>query len=139
MRRIASGPWNGSCSWFDEQNGELLSQVFPGFMALWKNTLWREPLTHALYWYLGACDRGVGVGVDTGVILAQTALELLARTYCVKDRKMVSPIAFKPRALNAADKLRLLTSSLSIPREIPPSLRLCSQRRERSGRTAWRP
>jgi hypothetical protein len=122
MRRTAGGPWNGSYSWLDKRHSELLAQVFPGFVTLWKNATWREPLTHALYWYLGASDRGVGIGNDTGLILAQTALELFAWTHCVQDRKMVSPGAFKPRALTAADKLRLLASSLGIPKEIPPVL-----------------
>lgn len=119
LRITADGSWNGSFSWFDEHHGELLSQVFPGFMTLWTNALWRQPLTHAIYWYLGACDRRVGIGVDTGLILAQTALELLAWTYCVLDRKMVSARAFKRGGLSAADKLRLLASSLDIPKEIP--------------------
>ncbi len=35
---------------------------------------------------------------------------------------MVSPAAFKTRGLNAANKLRLLISSLNIPKEIPSSL-----------------
>jgi hypothetical protein len=56
------------------------------------------------------------------LILAQTALELLAWTHCVQDRKMVSPAAFSRRGLSAADKLRLLASSLSVPKEISSSL-----------------
>ena len=91
-------------------------------MTLWTNKLWQKPLRDALYWYLGACDRGVGIGVDTGLILAQTALERLAWTYCVVDRKMISAAAFKPRGLSAADKLRFLASSSNIPQEIPPNL-----------------
>ena len=122
MGWTADGAWEGSSSWFDAHHGEFLPKVFPGFVSLWMNDLWREPLTHALYWYLGACDRRVGIGVDTGLILAQTALELLAWTHCVQDHKMVSRKAFEPRGLIAADKLRLLTSSLSIPKEIPASL-----------------
>jgi hypothetical protein len=121
-RRTAEGPWNGSFSWFDAHHGELLSQVFPGFMSLWSSNLWHQPLTHALYWYLAACDRRAGIGVDAGLILAQTALETLAWTYCVLQRKMVSPRAFKRGGLPAADKLRLLTSSLSIPKETPLGL-----------------
>ena len=119
FRMTADGTWHGSCSWFDKHNGELLPQVFPGFISLWMNELWREPLTHALYWYLGACDRRVGIGVDTGLILAQTALELLAWTYCVQDRKTVSQAAFGPRGLSAAHRLRLLASALGISQEIP--------------------
>jgi hypothetical protein len=122
LRITADGPWQGSSSWFDVRHGELLSQVFPGFMERWKSKTWCEPVRHALYWYLGACDRRVGIGVDTGLILAQTALETLAWTYCVLDRKMISAAAFERRNLSAADKLRLLVSSLDIPLEIPAQL-----------------
>jgi hypothetical protein len=122
MRIAADGPWRGGTSWFDSQHSELLPQVFPGFVTLWMSNLWQKPLSDALYWYLGASDRRVGIGVDTGLILAQTALELLAWNYCVLDRKMISSSAFQPRRLSAADKLRLLASSLNIPLGIPPNL-----------------
>ena len=122
LGRTADGRWNASCSWWHDLHGGWLSQVFPGFMSLWKSDLWQQPLTHALYWYVQACDRSVGIGVDTALILAQAALELLAWNHCVQDRKMVSAVAFKPRGLSAADKLRLLASSMDIPKEIPPGL-----------------
>ncbi len=122
LGHTADGLWSGGLSWFDDHHGDLLSQVFPGFMSLWEGQLWHTPLVHALYWYIGANDRRVGIGVDTGLILAQTALELLAWNHCVMERKMVSPGAFKPRGLAAADKLRLLATSLDIPKEIPPHL-----------------
>jgi hypothetical protein len=116
----SDGACTGSHSWFDLLHGELLSQVFPGFLNLWANQAWRKLLSDAIYWYLGASDDGSGgVSVDTGLILARTALELLAWTHCVVDRKMVSQSAFKPRGLSAADKLRLLASSLNIPKQIP--------------------
>jgi len=121
LRITADGPWRGGTSWFDSHHSELLPQIFPGFVTLWMSKLWQKPLSDALYWYLGACDRRVGIGVDAGLILAQTALELLAWTYCVRDRKMISEAAFR-RRLSAADKLRLLASSLDIPLEIPPNL-----------------
>jgi hypothetical protein len=121
LRIAADGPWHGGTSWFDSHHSELLPQVFPGFVTLWMNKLWQKALSDALYWYLGACDRRVGIGVDTGLILAQTALELLAWTYCVRDRKMISEAGFQ-RRLSAADKLRLLASSLNIPLEIPRNL-----------------
>ncbi|MCX7428720.1 MAG: hypothetical protein NTW96_24220 [Planctomycetia bacterium] len=130
MGRTADGPWNGGLSWFDVHHGELLPQVFPGFVSLWTNPLWHRPLTHAIYWYAGACDRRVGIGTDAGLILAQAALESLAWTYCVIDRKMVSKSAFKRGGLAASDKLRLLASSLStdIPRDIPTSLSALHQK-----------
>jgi hypothetical protein len=121
-RSVADGKWNGSTSWFDAHHPELLREVFPGFMTLWKNPVWREPLMHSIYWYLGACDRRVGIGVDAGLILAQTALELLAWTHCVLDRKLVSQKAFTPSKLDASDKVRMLVTSLDIPAKIPAEL-----------------
>ena len=129
LRITADGPWHGGSSWFDSHHSELLSQLFPWFMKLWTNKLWQKPLRDALYWYVASCDRRVGIGVDAGLILAQTALELLAWTYCVLDRKMISAAAFQPRRLSAADKLRLLASSLNIPLEIPPHLSALHGRR----------
>ena len=122
MGRTTQGPWESFCSWFHPLHGELLSQVFPGFMRMWKSELWHTPLTHALYWYVGACKGGAGIGVDTGLILAQAALELLAWNYCVQDRKMVSSQAFRRNGLCASDKLRLLASSMDIPLAIPSDL-----------------
>jgi hypothetical protein len=122
LPRIAGGPWSGSLSWFDQHHAEMLSQVFPGFLALWKNKSWKDPLSKALYWYLAANEPASGIGVDSGLILAQAALEVLSWSYCIVERKMLSAAAFKQRGLSAADKFRLLASVLGIPLEIPQEL-----------------
>ena len=120
---IASvGPWDGSTSWFDTHHAGTLSAVFPGFCSLWDNSLWGKPLRTVIYLYLGANERGTGIGVDTALILAQVALEQLAWTYCVRDRRMVSEHAFGRSGLSAADKLRLLMSALGVPAGLPPAL-----------------
>ena len=118
----ASGKWSGGQSWFDLHHGQLLSEVFPGFWALWNETLWQKAIRECLYWYIAANERGTGIGIDTGLILCQTALEHLAWTVCVKVRKLVSAQAFSVRGLNAADKIRLLITSLGIPASIPANL-----------------
>lgn len=124
IERTSDGTWNGSSSWFDKHHGELLSQVFPGFIYLWKNEIWRQTLPRVLYWYIGACDRRAGIGVDTGLILAQSSLELLAWTYLVLDKKIISRTKFKKHAFTAAEGLRNLIYSLNIPQEIPKSLEI---------------
>lgn len=130
LPRVEPGPWKGAASWFDSLHGDLLAEVFPGFYTLWQDELWQSLIRKALYWYLGANERGTGIGVDTGLILAQTALELLSWAYCVQYRKMVSPEAFQQRGLSAPDKLRLLASALGIPLELPEILpRLSAERR----------
>ncbi len=118
----ASGEWSGGQSWFDLHHGQLLSEVFPGFWALWSEPLWQKAIRECLYWYIAANERGTGIGIDTGLILCQTALEHLAWTVCVKVRKLVSTQAFSVRGLNAADKIRLLITSLGIPATIPATL-----------------
>jgi hypothetical protein len=118
----APNAWNASTSWFDDRHGDCLPQLFPGFWSLWHRKLWKQPLGQVIYWYLGACERGIGIGVDAGLILAQTALELLAWNYCVQDRGMISAAAFKPRGLSAADKFLLLASAIGLPSKIPPQL-----------------
>lgn len=128
---MACGPWNGSCSWFDSDQGQLLSEVFPGFVDLWTDATWNNTVRAALYWYLAANERGTGVGVDTGLILAQIALERLAWTYCVQHRRMISADAFEPRGLSAAHKLRLLASALDIPLDLPADLPALHGRRGR--------
>jgi hypothetical protein len=119
---IAVGPWSASFSWFDPRHGELLSDVFPGFFSLWNDGTWKEHLKVALYWYIAANERTTGIGVDAGIILAQTALERLAWVHCVKHQKVVSEEAFKPRGLSAADRLRMMISTLGIPAEIPVTM-----------------
>ncbi len=123
-----SGPWNGSLSWFDSHHSELLSEAFRGFVALWKDQTWRQAVNKAVYWYVRANEGGTGLGVDTGLILSQVALEHLAWTYCLRDRKLLSQAAFGRRGLSAADKMRLLLSVLDVPAAIPDPLRALQAR-----------
>jgi hypothetical protein len=117
----APNGWGGSLTWFDAQHAGLLSEVFPGFYAIWGDQTWSEAIWKAIYWYLQANGRSsAGRSVEGGLILAQAALELLAWTRCVQHKKMVSPDGFE-RA-KASDKLRFLATSLDIPLEIPRCL-----------------
>jgi hypothetical protein len=56
-------------------------------------------------------------GVEGGIILVQAALELLGWTQLVEETKSLSGQGYEKLA--AADKLRLLLSSCSIPLSIP--------------------
>jgi hypothetical protein len=97
----------------------MFTQFFPGFFSVWERSIWKVPLEEAIYWYLNANENPIAVPIDVGVILAQTALELLAWNYCVPDRKLVSPRAFGRGGLSASDKIRLLLRSLDIPSAVP--------------------
>ena len=90
---------------------------------------WSKPIKEAIYWYTRAVAGGTGMGVDTGLILAQTAIEKLAWTYCVQHKKMVTAERFSSKYLRVVDQFRLLVTSLDLPVELPPSLRALRSRR----------
>jgi hypothetical protein len=119
---VAPGAWSPGFSWFDLHHSQWLTAAFPGFMALLTDPIWEKPLSEAIYWCTNAGNRGGTIATDVGLIISQAALELLSWTYCVKHRKLVSARAFDKGKLAAADKLRMLLSSLGIPTEIPSVL-----------------
>ena len=116
---VACDQWGGALSWFDAPHAEMLSQVFPGFYAGWCDPLWGKALRSVLYWYVAANEQQGGIRPDEGLILAQTALETLAWTYCVADRKILSKKDFEPEGLPAAERIRLCAGHLWIPIPIP--------------------
>jgi hypothetical protein len=111
-----SEPWHNTLCWFDGQHGKLLEEVFPGFHGRWRDSLWNEPVQHAVYWYLEG-NKGT---LDVGIVLSQAGLELIAWNYLVVEKKVLTPEGFKN--LWASDNLRLVLSSFGIPLDIPPQL-----------------
>ncbi len=110
--------YTGILSWFDVRHGELLEEVFHGFLKQWHKTIWNEPIETAIYWYLRS--NTMEGGTDGAIILAQSALELLAYTYFVEDKQIWNYEAFKRKS--ASEKIKELSSSLNIPINIPSSL-----------------
>jgi hypothetical protein len=106
--------WN----WLDKNHGEWIIDLFPGFARLASDPDWRETLEHVVYWS-GRSDTSQ-VGPDGGCILLQVVLERLAWQTLVIARRALSEDGFNK--LNAADQLRLLLSTLSIPSETPSGL-----------------
>lgn len=124
----ASGTWSPSCSWFDLHHAHILPDIFPGFYRLWNDPIWGESIRTVLYWYLTANHRKTGIGIDTGIILSQVALEKLAWTHCVLDRKIAKKKDFKPGGKNAAQKLTLMLADLGIPTHTPIAMRALRKR-----------
>ncbi len=110
--------WRDNFSWFDSEHGNLLREVFPGYLKLWKNKLWSDSITHAIYWYVLSNSM---TAIEPPIILAQTALELLSWTYIVKDKKYLSKDGYKK--VSASDRISLLCSYLNIPLEIDEELK----------------
>jgi hypothetical protein len=108
---------DSSMSWFDQHHSEELARLFPGFMSRLEDDRWRETFHTVIYW--GARSNNThGSGIDTGIILAQIALERLAYEYSLDDQDNRGPKSFN-KLKNASGKLRYLFSHLDIPHEIP--------------------
>ena len=116
------GHWASPISWFDPHHCDELANLFPGFMAKWKDENWRKALHEVIYWYLSSnCSTlGLGIGIDAGIILTQAAIERLSFEYVVRHKRLIEEGGFKD--LRASDKFRMLFSSLDIPIDIPSSL-----------------
>jgi hypothetical protein len=62
-------------SWFPVQRSENLTEAFVGFMNLWEDPDWQQPLQLAIHWYV---ESNLQAGaIDGSIILAHSALELL--------------------------------------------------------------
>jgi len=117
-------PWKYVESWFPligaQDNIPELNQAFRGFMAKWDDSLWRDPIKHSIHWYVEA-NIGAG-GVEGGIVLTQTALELLGWLYFVEDPPTATLTAAQFDRMNAETKIRDLLRALNIPVGIPTCL-----------------
>lgn len=105
-------------SWFCIHNAGQAEQLFPLFSELWNTSIdWKDTLKTSIYWYTQASLGGKGMGIDSSIILAQSALERLAYHYLVNHKKSISDKGFND--LRASDRFRLFFSSLNMPLEIP--------------------
>lgn len=105
-------------SWFHIDSSEGLEYGFPGFQGLWDNPTWKRTLQETVKWYTVA-NTGQG-GLEGSIILAFAALELLAWTTLVDDRRTLSSTGFD--SLRSSDKLRLLLTTYELPLSIPSAL-----------------
>lgn len=110
--------WREWPSWFPElEYGVVqlqpLSDAFSGFMRLWDDALWREPIKNAVHWYIEA-NTNAG-GVEGGIVLVQTALELLSWVYLVEDKASKVMSGNKFNEAQAEKRIVSLLDKLSIP------------------------
>ena len=119
-RRLATA-WEPRSAWFDERNGQTLAELFPGFINLLHDSRLGEAVRAALYWYLRS-NRPGEVGVDSGVILSQAALERLTTAYLPRKKKKrkLAPDD------NATCHFRRAFLDLGIPTDIPTDMEALS-------------
>ncbi len=108
------GRKGGEVSWLDKQDPSGMKEFYSCFENTMKNESWRDVLNGALYWYYQASKNS---SLDTGIVLIQTALELLSFNYCVNHRGLLTEDGFDK--LRASDKLRIFFASLELDLAIP--------------------
>jgi hypothetical protein len=91
---------------------KILNAMLSGFLRMWRNVDWRKPLESGVRWYLEAVNHRTPA---SALVIAQTALELLAWVYVVEHKHMVSRDGFDK--LPAADRLKILLSQCGVPYE----------------------
>lgn len=107
--------WSPSANWrMDHVKGNE-SALFPGYLQKCTDQGWSEPIEIAIDWYVQSKTRGI----DTALVLGQSALDLLANT--LFESGSHGDIERFDREC-AADKLRWLLEQLRIPAAIPPQL-----------------
>lgn len=105
-------------SWFSKYKPVHAEQLFPLFSQFWQSSEeWNKTLRAAIYWYNQANLTGKGLGIDSSIIFAQTALERLSYHYLVNHKKSISKNGFNK--IRASDRFRIFLSSLHIPLETP--------------------
>ena len=111
-------PWRYVAAWFDPRKGEVLGKVLPGFFALWTQNTWHDAIRDALIWFCTA--NAPDVELDTGIILAQAALELLSWTYVVHDKHIYSEDEFgKGSKWQASKRIAKLLEELGLDTQLP--------------------
>jgi hypothetical protein len=101
-------------SWFPQLDPSFISVAFAGFMKWWSNEDWQESFKLLIYWYVESNNSGI----EEGILMTQSACELLAWLVLVQERKVISDDGLDK--LKSEDSLRLLFSWLQIPITMPP-------------------
>jgi hypothetical protein len=123
--------WRGVINVVDPFHPETLSEIFAAFMRAWQIPTWREPLIYGIQMYVEANGP---VYLDTSLILAQAALELLAWVHFVRDTKQYTETQFNNLGHGASDRVRELLHWLDVDPEIPTGL---GALRATAGEMSW--
>jgi len=111
-------PWKGRDTWFDEQHGNLLTELFDAFARTKADADLGPPFSLALHWYQSSNIRAGGM--EGAIILGLTALDLLGAMVVVDRAKLISDSKYDK--LSANDKLARLLGVLKLTNAIPPKL-----------------
>jgi hypothetical protein len=117
-RQIASwklGERRQVTTWMPELKPLELSGLFSGFQGRWSEDLWREALVYAISWLVEA--NSSGTAMESRIVLAQVALDLLAWVDLVEAHGFYSRTAFD--RMRAKGRMHALLGRMGVPIEVP--------------------
>ncbi|MGD1017706.1 MAG: hypothetical protein ABSA12_00155 [Verrucomicrobiia bacterium] len=109
--------WQYRSSWVPETEFQVLPLLFPGFLKRINEPSWSDTIAYAIHWYLEVHDQSGAI--QGAIVFGQTALEMLGWSLLVDDLRNISREGYDK--LPASDKIRLLLTTVGVPREIPLS------------------
>lgn len=110
--------WRAAHAWWNEES-QSLEAAFAGFLGRRAQTRWQSTLGVLVGWYVEASTGGGTV--ETGIVLAQAALELFSSMLLVEELGKFASDRFDK--FPAARKFRELLNALRVPLTIPTELR----------------
>ncbi|WP_461791467.1 hypothetical protein [Pedobacter sp.] len=112
-------PFKEVTRWANVAELSGLNEIWIQFSNMWKDADKKDFLLYSIHWYLnGNANNG---STEGSIIFAQTGLELVYNWFLIEQKKLI--IGSDASSLSASNKIRLLLSQLSIPREIPIELK----------------
>jgi len=111
--------WQPVDNWASGLHAEMIAEVFPGFYR-WRQS-WGEEARLAIYWYLMTEP----TKAESSIILAQSALELIAWFHLVEKEEVFTAKEFKH--YSASKKINRLLEKLKIPKSIDSRLNAIAQ------------
>lgn len=119
-------------SWLPTHSRLHLDDLFDGFLSLWSEEGWNEPLRTSLAWYLAA--NAAHASNQLRIPLIQIALELLAWVRLVERGREFTERQFDD--LHAAGRIAALLAGCGIPTAVPARLPELSRHAASSKRDA---
>lgn len=107
--------WQPVDNWASGLPAEMIAEAFPGFYR-WRQS-WDQEARLAIYWYLMTQP----TKAESSIVLAQSALELLAWVHLVERGKIFTEKEFN--GCSASQKINRLLQELKIPQNIAPILK----------------
>jgi len=108
--------YTGGLPWFTNQYSRSLAMVWHGFSELWADYRWRDALIVAMELYV---DAHSGLPVETRLVVAQAALELLSWQWLTHHTSLSHS---EREDLKADGRLRRVLEGIGASNEIPGTL-----------------